>query len=323
MAQSSAEIQKSAPKSKTGMPDVSHTSRAVVQGKIEGVGMSEIEMPVLWKNETGESYMLPAKINASVNLSTPQAKGIHMSRLYLTLSNSVGKEPLQPSTIQGYLKEFIKTQNGLSDSAYISIGFDLPVRRKALKSNNEGWRQYPVSLSGSLVKGEFLFELAGTVTYSSTCPCSAALARQLIKDKFSKDFVDQEQISRVAVESWLQLETSILATPHSQRSTAEFKIQFSESQFLPNVVELIDQIEEALGTAVQAAVKREDEQEFARLNGQNLMFCEDAGRKVKRSLTRLQQAKGFWVRLTHVESLHPHNAMSVISEGYSETISPH
>ena len=30
-----------------------------------------------------------------------------------------------------------------------------------------------------------------------------------------------------------------------------------------------------LKTPVQAAVKREDEQEFARLNGQNLMFCED------------------------------------------------
>ena len=37
-------------------------------------------------------------------------------------------------------------------------------------------------------------------------------------------------------------------------------------------------MEAALGTPVQTAVKREDEQAFARLNGRNLMFCEDAPR---------------------------------------------
>ena len=48
-----------------------------------------------------------------------------------------------------------------------------------------------------------------------------------------------------------------------------------------DVVTLINTLEDELKTPVQAAVKREDEQEFARLNGQNLMFCEDAARKIK------------------------------------------
>ena len=42
----------------------------------------------------------------------------------------------------------------------------------------------------------------------------------------------------------------------------------------------IDLAEGALKTPVQSAVKREDEQAFARLNGRNLMFCEDAARRI-------------------------------------------
>ncbi|CAH2810686.1 MAG: GTP cyclohydrolase I (EC type 2 [uncultured Caballeronia sp.] len=44
---------------------------------------------------------------------------------------------------------------------------------------------------------------------------------------------------------------------------------------------LIDRIEQALGTPVQTAVKRADEQAFVALNGQNLMFVEDAARRVQ------------------------------------------
>ena len=43
------------------------------------------------------------------------------------------------------------------------------------------------------------------------------------------------------------------------------------------VTTLVDAVEETLATLVRTAVKHEDEQEFARLNAANLMFCEDAG----------------------------------------------
>ena len=66
---------------------------------------------------------------------------------------------------------------------------------------------------------------------------------------------------------------------------------------------------------MQTAVKREDEQEFARLNGQNLMFCEDAGRKLKNGLAEDIRVEDFWVRVEHHESLHVHNAVSVFTKG--------
>ena len=51
------------------------------------------------------------------------------------------------------------------------------VRRPALASDNEGWRRYPVSMIGIMTGQEFSLEMGLEVLYSSTCPCSAALAR--------------------------------------------------------------------------------------------------------------------------------------------------
>ena len=75
-------------------------------------------------------------------------------------------------------------------------------------------------------------------------------------------------------------------------------------------------------TPVQTAVKREDEQEFARLNGQNLMFIEDAGRKLKLALVDDTRLADFWVRIEHHESLHAHDAVGVFTKGVSGGYAP-
>lgn len=59
-----------------------------------------------------------------------------------------------------------------------------------------------------------------------------------------------------------------------------------------------------MGTAVQTAIKRADEQAFALANGQNLMFCEDAARRLHLALHPLNWLSGFAVRVAHAESLH-------------------
>ena len=81
-------------------------------------------------------------------------------------------------------------------------------------------------------------------------------------------------------------------------------------------IDYIDLVEEALGTPVQAAVKREDEQEFARINAENLMFCEDAGRKIKRALEERPEVLDFRAEVIHEESLHPHDAVSVVTKDH-------
>ncbi|MCW8997059.1 MAG: GTP cyclohydrolase, FolE2/MptA family, partial [Psychromonas sp.] len=104
-------------------------------------------------------------------------------------------------------------------------------------------------------------------------------------------------------------------TPHSQRSVVEVKVKLNKlNQNFP-IVELIDLIETTLKTPVQAAVKREDEQEFARLNGQNLMFCEDAARHLQHALNQQDKFSDFWLRVNHYESLHAHDAVSITTKG--------
>jgi len=88
------------------------------------------------------------------------------------------------------------------------------------------------------------------------------------------------------------------------------------------IVYLVDLIESALKTPVQAAVKREDEQEFARLNGQNLMFCEDAARHLQFTMNNTDEFDDFWLRINHLESLHAHDAVSVTTKGLVDGYQP-
>ena len=197
----------------------------------------------------------------------------------------------------------------------IRVRFDHMLRRPALASDNSGWRSYPVEIVGRLDRGQLHVELGFRVTYSSTCPCSAALARQLIQERFDEDFAGQARIDREAMHAWLGSERGICATPHSQRSAADVRVRLAPSFADFPILELIDRVESSLSTPVQTAVKREDEQAFARLNGENLMFCEDAARRVQRALDEDERVLDFHVRASHFESLHPHDAVAVASKG--------
>jgi len=188
------------------------------------------------------------------------------------------------------------------------------VRRPALKSDNAGWKSYPVTITATMDPSSFALELGFSTVYSSTCPCSAALARQLIQERFGADFARGEALDYDRVLAWLGSEHGICATPHSQRSVAEVRARLAPSFGFP-VADLIDRVEHALKTPVQTAVKREDEQAFALLNGSNLMFCEDAARRIQSALDTDERIADFWIRATHQESLHAHDAVAVASKG--------
>ena len=72
---------------------------------------------------------------------------------------------------------------------------------------------------------------------------------------------------------------------------------------------------DALKTETQVMVKREDEQAFAELNAANLKFVEDAVRLLYQVLNQDTRIKDFKVVASHQESLHSHDAVSVIVKG--------
>lgn len=238
-----------------------------------------------------------------------------MSRLYLQLDQLSTESELTLATLTTLLEGFIESHQDLSSEAFVKIAFDYNLRRKSLISEKRGWKAYPVVIIGRLINGELDIELQVDVPYSSTCPCSAALARQLIQDAFSKKYSQAATLDKDEIMAWLGSTQGIVATPHSQRSVAQVKVKLQTSADNFPIIALIDLIEATLKTPVQAAVKREDEQEFARLNGQNLMFCEDAARQLQYALHQQTQFSDFWLRVNHYESLHAHDAVSVTTKG--------
>ncbi len=297
------------------MPDIANMPLSTPMGTLDWVGMSQIELPIMLARAGVEPVRCLARVQAYVNLIDPQSKGIHMSRLYLMLDKASTQE-VTPASVSAMLSEFVQSHMGLSNAAFVEYKFDYYERRGSLLSGNSGWKNYPCLIRGHLQEGALRLELQVEVPYSSTCPCSAALARQLIQEQFSADFTGREQLSQAEVYAWLGTSQGICATPHSQRSFAKVRVTLSDAQVDSfEVSQLINRIEDALQTAVQAAVKREDEQEFARLNGANLMFCEDAARRLQAKLDEQSDYSDFWLRVDHLESLHPHDAVSIVSKG--------
>ena len=117
--------------------------------------------------------------------------------------------------------------------------------------------------------------------------------------------------------TWLESEKGLAAIPHSQRSVATISYQPIKELKTSN---LILAFENTLKTPVQALVKREDEQEFARLNGENLMFAEDAVRKLDNFCKTNSDINDYKISVSHEESLHAHNAVASTHKSYHESL---
>ena len=295
------------------LPDVA--SRDGEQtGTLDWVGMGDIRQPIDIRDGE-QAHRVEARVQLYVDLADAEAKGIHMSRLYLILDEHANTRPLSPAGLKLLLASMLVSHRDLSGSAFVEFAFDYFLRRRALVTDNSGWNSYPLAIRGSSTAGEVRIELDLGVWYSSTCPASAALARQLIQQQFERDFGTADRIAAADVKAWLGTEEAIAGTPHGQRSIAKVRAQLDDT--LPSfpVTALVSDVEDALSTPVQTAVKREDEQEFARLNAANLMFCEDAGRRLKAVLDTNPAVLDFHVRVEHHESLHAHDAISVFTKG--------
>ncbi len=300
------------------LPDITNEPHTGPNATLNWVGMSEIELPVHMLNGKGKEIQTVASVQAYVNLIDPESKGIHMSRLYLAVDQILSDNMITPALLHKVVEQFANSQDGKSDSAYLECRFNFFERRNSLISDNTGWKSYRVRAISSLRQGNLTTEMSIEVPYSSTCPCSAALARDIIQQGFQNKFGDNGQVDASQVHEWLGTTEGISATPHSQRSLAQVRIKLAEKvEDLP-ISRLIDEIEDALCTPVQAAVKREDEQEFARLNAANLMFCEDAARRIQAALESDNTLQDFWIRVNHMESLHPHDAVAIVTKGIED-----
>jgi GTP cyclohydrolase I len=297
---------------RAALPDVASQIDVTSDATLDWVGMRGIALPLLLADRGGEPTSVLASASVEVNLAGGHARGIHMSRLYRLLDEHLAQQSPDPARLAALLQALVESQAGLSDRARLELRFDLPLRRRALLSDLGGWRAYPVRVlaeSGAEGTGH---ALRVEVEYSSTCPASAALSRQLVRQEFDRRF-GADPISRKEIGDWLESEGATWATPHAQRSCATVWFRYESEtgrEIGAAVASLIDTLETALATPVQTAVRREDEQEFARLNGLHPMYCEDAARRLRDALESLPTVADYAIRVVHLESLHPHDAVA-------------
>ncbi|TDK24939.1 GTP cyclohydrolase I FolE2 [Luteimonas aestuarii] len=294
------------------MPDVAGDAARAAR-TLDWVGMDRIALPVRIAGEAGVAMQVPAAVDIAVDLRDADVRGIHMSRLYLRLQDALTAESPSHAGLRRVLQDCIDSQQGLSTRARIAIRYEHLLKRRALASDNSGWKAYPVEIVATLADGHLALDMTFSVDYSSTCPASAALSRQLNADRFAEDFATSGAVPAAGVRDWLASERGLAATPHAQRSRATITVGLRPAFDELPLASLVDAVEAALGTPVQTAVKREDEQAFAALNAANLMFCEDSARRIAAVLAGDARVEHYDATVSHLESLHAHDAVARVS----------
>ena len=160
----------------------------------------------------------------------------------------------------------------------------------SLRSGLVGWQYYDIALELVDVAGVRKKIMHLDYVYSSTCPCSLELSEHA------------------------RMTRGQLATPHSQRSVARISVEVKPGAVLW-FEDLVALARAGVPTETQVMVKREDEQAFAELNAANPIFVEDATRSFAKALQGDARIGDFRVLASHQESLHSHDAVSLLTEG--------
>ncbi len=271
------------------LPDMQNASEAL-QGAnvaIQQVGISNFKLPLKFRSHTGDPLTLEAHVTGSVSL-VPNIKGINMSRIMRTFYRF--QDEVFDLGMLGQVLEAYKRDIG-SEAARLRLDFSYPLLQKSLRSELFGYQYYNVAFAGHIdAQNRVRTFIHFDFVYSSACPCSAELSEH------ARDVRD------------------IYAIPHSQRSKARVIVELQPAATL-TIEDLQMHCLNALQTETQVMVKREDEQAFAEMNGATIKFVEDAARLVYEQLDNDSRIKDFEVACAHLESLHSHDAVSVIAKG--------
>lgn len=274
---------------RASMPDIMDAveSEQGAAVPIQQVGVSNFRLPLNFETEKGDAISLEASVSGTVSLEA-NLKGINMSRIMRSFYE-LKDEVFTVDTVKRALDLFREKVE--SFDARVIVRFNYPMLQPSLRSGLEGYQYYQCAFEGRLSR-EGIYErlIHFDYVYSSACPCSAELAEH------ARDLRESYTI------------------PHSQRSKARVFVKLAEGANL-SIEALQRMCLEALKTETQVMVKREDEQAFAELNGAYIKFVEDAARLLYEQLAADDRIADFQIACSHLESLHSHDAVSVICKG--------
>ena len=274
---------------KDSLPDLQNGPASLIVGArqtIQHVGISNFRLPIRYRTRDNGDLTLETSVTGTVSLEA-EKKGINMSRIMRSFY-AHAERSFSFQVIEHALDDY-KRDLGSFD-ARIQMRFSFPVKVGSLRSGLSGWQYYDIALELVDAGGVRKRIVHLDFVYSSTCPCSLELSEHARATRGQ------------------------LATPHSQRSVARISVEGTGDKCLW-FEDLIELAREAVPTETQVMVKREDEQAFAELNAANPIFVEDAARSFCAALLKEPRIGDFRIVASHQESLHSHDAVSVLTEG--------
>ena len=275
---------------KNSLPDLQNGPSSLIRGarqRIQHVGISNFRLPLRYKTRDHDALVLETSVTGSVSLDA-EKKGINMSRIMRSFYKHADSA-FSMGVIEAALDDY-KSDLGSMD-ARIQMRLSFPMRVDSLRSGLSGYQYYDIALE-LVDRGGVRHQIVHLdYIYSSTCPCSLELSEHA------------------------RSERNQLATPHSQRSVARISVLLDPDAPVLWFEDLIEACRRAIPTETQVMVKREDEQAFAELNAANPIFVEDAARLFSETLQADARITDFRVMASHQESLHSHDAVSVLTEG--------
>ncbi|WP_375280464.1 GTP cyclohydrolase FolE2 [Pseudooctadecabacter sp.] len=275
---------------KATMPDLQNGPSSLIRGAkraIQHVGISNFRLPIGFHTRDNGDLTLETSVTGTVSLDA-EKKGINMSRIMRTFYKHA-EEVFSFEVISRALDAY-KTDLESFD-ARIMMRTSFPMKVDSLRSGLAGYQYYDIALELIETDGVRKKIVHLDYVYSSTCPCSLELSEH------ARQYRGQ------------------LATPHSQRSVARVSVELDPAADVLWFEDLIDMCRAAVPTETQVMVKREDEQAFAELNAANPIFVEDAARLFAEQLQADPRVADYRVIASHQESLHSHDAVSVLTEG--------
>lgn len=275
---------------KASLPDLQNGPSSLIKGanqQIQHVGISNFRLPVRFETRDNGPVSLETSVTGTVSLDADK-KGINMSRIMRSFYKHA-EQTFSFKVIEAALDDYITDLE--SFDARIQMRFSFPMKITSLRSGIEGYQYYDVALELVEQGGVRQQIIHLDYVYSSTCPCSLELS-------------EHARATR-----------NQLATPHSQRSVARVSVLLEQGTNCMWFEDLIEACRRAVPTETQVMVKREDEQAFAELNAANPIFVEDAARLFCEQLLADARISDFRIVASHQESLHSHDAVSVLTEG--------
>ncbi|MEY4984665.1 MAG: hypothetical protein RIR62_2931 [Pseudomonadota bacterium] len=275
---------------KASLPDLQNGPASLIVGEkqlIQHVGISNFRLPIRYRTRDNGDITLETSVTGTVSLEA-EKKGINMSRIMRSFYAHSEKD-FSFGVIEHALEDY-KRDLGSFD-ARIQMRFSFPMQVASLRSGLKGWQYYDIALElvdrGGVRKKIMHLDYV----YSSTCPCSLELSEHARRTRGQ------------------------LATPHSQRSVARISVEVKDDPGCLWFEDLVELARDGVPTETQVMVKREDEQAFAELNAANPIFVEDAARSFCRALKADSRVGDFRVVASHQESLHSHDAVSLLTDG--------